>query len=138
MDIIKSNCWIFQYTTRIYKNVLLDFKNNKINVWEVTKHINNIKNGDIAIIYIGGHGAKAIYGLMNIISDVFFDEKKMKYYVRVSTMENWSNIPILYSQAKLLIPEMFLGIMGTNFRSNHNQLSILKNYVLNSSLQKDS
>ena len=47
-----KNYWIFQYTTNIYKNVIEDFKNENIDKWEVTKHKNNIKIGDIAIIYI--------------------------------------------------------------------------------------
>ncbi|WP_291256134.1 EVE domain-containing protein [Fusobacterium sp.] len=123
------NYWIFQYTTNIYKNVIEDFKNETIDKWEVTKHKKNIKIGDKAIIYIGGNKGKIILGVVEVVSNLFFIEEKNRDYVKIKIIENWCNNPISFSIAKKEIPDILIGISGTNFRANEEQYIKLKELV---------
>lgn len=126
------NYWIFQYTTDIYKNVISDFSNEIIDKWEVTKHKKNIKIGDKAIIYIGGNKGKFIIGVVEITSNLFFIEEKQREYVKVKIVENWNKNPISYQIAKKNIPDLLIGISGTNFRANEEQYLNLKKLIKNS------
>lgn len=121
-----KNYWVFQYTTNIYKTVIEDFKNEKIKMWEVTKHKKNIKKGDIAIIYIGGSKAKAVYGIVKLISDIYYIEEKQRNFIDISIVENWSDNPIPFHKIKKLAPDILIGISGTNFKSSEQQLNKLK------------
>lgn len=121
--------WVFQYTTDIYKNVIEDFRNGIIDKWEVTKHKKNIKMGDIAIIYVGGNRGKYILGIAEIISEIFFIEEKERDYVKIKIVENWSDTPIPFSLAKKEIPDILIGISGTNFRASEKQYTKLKELV---------
>jgi len=123
------NYWIFQYTTNIYKNVIQDFKNETIYLWEVTKHKNNIKKGDKAIIYIGGSKAKAIYGLAELTSSIYHLPEKGKDYINIKIIENWSESPIPYKLLKKEMPDLLVGISGTNFRSSKEQYKKLKKFL---------
>jgi hypothetical protein len=127
------NYWIFQYTTTVYKNAVEDFKNNKITQWEVNKHKEKIKKGDIVIIYIGGVGAKAIYGTAKIISDLIWNDSKQKYYVNIEKHEDWSLKPVSRLLAKEEIPDLLIGICGTNFKANEEQYLKLKELLYRSS-----
>ena len=124
-----KNYWIFQYTTDIYKNVIEDFKNEVIDKWEVTKHKKNIKIGDHAIIYIGGNKGKYILGTVEIVSELFFIKEKNRDYIKIKIIENWSNNPIPFSLAKKEIPNLLIGISGTNFKANEEQYLKLKELV---------
>lgn len=124
------NYWIFQYTTTVYKTAVEDFKNNKIIQWEVNTHKSNIKKGDKAIIYIGGQGAMAIYGTADIISDLFWIESKKKYYIDIKKNEDWSDNPIPRIYAKQKIPDLLIGICGTNFKASLEQYNQLKELLL--------
>lgn len=121
--------WVFQYTTDIYKNVIEDFRNGIIDKWEVTKHKKNIKMGDIAIIYVGGNRGKYILGIAEIISEIFFIEEKERDYVKIKIVENWSDTPIPFSLAKKEVPDILIGISGTNFRASEKQYTKLKELV---------
>lgn len=121
-----KNYWIFQYTTNIYKNVVDDFKNEKIKIWEVTKHKKKIKKGDIAIIYIGGEKAKAIYGVVELTSDIYHICQKNRDFIDINILENWSDRPISFHKIKKLAPDIIVGISGTNFKSSEQQLKKLK------------
>ena len=125
-----KNYWIFQYTTNIYKNVIEDFKNENIDKWEVTKHKNNIKIGDIAIIYIGGNKGKYIIGIVEVLSEIFYLKEKDRDYVKIKIIENWSTTPISYTKAKKEIPNILIGISGTNFRATEEQYIKVKELVL--------
>jgi len=120
------NYWIFQYTTTVYKKAVEDFKNNKIKQWEVNKHKDKIKKGDIAIIYIGGTGAMAVYGTVKITSDLFWIDSKQKHYIDIEKIEDWSLNPISRISAKEKIPDLLISICGTNFKSNESQYRKLK------------
>ena len=115
------NYWVFQYTTTVYKTVIEDFKSRKIIQWEVNKHKDKIKIGDLAIIYIGGKNAKAIYGIARITSDLYLIQEKNKHYVKIEIVEDWSDSPISLSTAKKEIPTLKIGICGTNFSSNEDE-----------------
>lgn len=121
--------WVFQYTTDIYKNVIEDFRNGIIDKWEVTKHKKNIKMGDIAIIYVGGNKGKYILGIAEITSEIFFIEEKKRDYVKIKIVENWSYTPIPFSLVKKEIPDILIGISGTNFRANEKQYKKLRELV---------
>lgn len=121
--------WVFQYTTDIYKNVIEDFRNGIIDKWEVTKHKKNIKMGDIAIIYVGGNKGKYILGIAEITSEIFFIEEKKRDYVKIKIVENWSDTPIPFSLVKKEIPDILIGISGTNFRANEKQYKKLRELV---------
>lgn len=121
-----KNYWIFQYTTTIYKNVVDDFKNEKIKMWEVTKHKKKIKKGDIAIIYIGGEKAKAIYGIVELTSDIYHIDEKKRDFININILENWSETPIPFHKIKKLVPDILIGISGTNFKASEQQLKKLK------------
>ncbi|MBM6876365.1 EVE domain-containing protein, partial [Fusobacterium mortiferum] len=118
-----------QYTTDIYKNVIEDFRNGIIDKWEVTKHKKNIKMGDIAIIYVGGNKGKYILGIAEITSEIFFIEEKKRDYVKIKIVENWSDTPIPFSLVKKEIPDILIGISGTNFRANEKQYKKLRELV---------
>lgn len=120
------NYWIFQYTTTVYKTVVEDFKNNKITQWEVNKHKEKIKKGDIAIIYIGGIGAMAIYGTAKITSNLIWIDSKQKHYINIEKHEDWSYRPISRFLAKDKIPDLLISICGTNFKANKEQYFKLK------------
>lgn len=121
--------WVFQYTTDIYKNVIEDFRSGIIDKWEVTKHKKNIKMGDIAIIYVGGNKGKYILGIAEITSEIFFIEEKKRNYVKIKIVENWSDTPISFSLVKKEIPDILIGISGTNFRANEKQYKKLRELV---------
>ena len=121
--------WVFQYTTDIYKNVIEDFRNGIIDKWEVTKHKKNIKMGDIAIIYVGGNKGKYILGIAEITSEIFFIEEKKRDYVKIKIVENWSDTHIPFSLVKKEIPDILIGISGTNFRANEKQYKKLRELV---------
>ena len=121
--------WVFQYTTDIYKNVIEDFRNGIIDKWEVTKHKKNIKMGDIAIIYVGGNKGKYILGIAEITSEIFFIEEKKRDYVKIKIFENRSDTPIPFSLVKKEIPDILIGISGTNFRANEKQYKKLRELV---------
>lgn len=120
------NYWIFQYTTNIYKNVIEDFKNETINMWEVTKHKKKIKKGDRAVIYIGGDKGKAVYGLAELTSEIYHIPEKERDYIDIKIIENWSETPVPYHLAKKEIPDLLIGISGTNFRADEGQYKKLK------------
>ena len=103
-----------------------DFKSRKIIQWEVNKHKDKIKIGDLAIIYIGGKNAKAIYGVAKITSDLYLIQEKNKHYVRIKIVEDWSDSPISLYKAKEMIPNLSIGICGTNFKASEEQYKKLK------------
>ena len=120
------NYWIFQYTTKVYKNAIEDFKNEVIKTWEVNKHKRNIKKGDMAIIYIGGGKGKGVYGVAKLTSEIYYNPEKQKNYIDINIIENWSENPISFYRAKEKIPDLLIGISGTNFRSDNIQYNKLK------------
>ena len=108
------NHWIFQYTDTIYPKIIEDIRGNRIEKWEVRKHIKNIKNSDNIVIYVGG-SVKKICALAKTTSDVYFDESKERFYVNIKIIEILIDCELtLYSIKKDLfgIP---VGISGTNF-----------------------
>ena len=115
------NYWVFQYTTTIYKEVITDFSEEKLEKWQVIKHIKKIKKGDKAIIYIGGKNAKAVYGVVKLESEVYFDENKERHYVDIKIVENWSLNPLKYAFLRRNIPSLSIGISGTNFKANETE-----------------
>jgi len=124
------NYWIFQYTTNIYKDVIKDFKNETINMWEVTKHKKKIKKGDRAIIYIGGSKGKSVYGLAELTSEIYHIPEKERDYIDIKIIENWSESPVPYHLAKKEIPDLLIGISGTNFKASEEQFYKLKGLLL--------
>lgn len=107
------NYWIFQYTTTIYKDVIKDLDLGKLRRWEVTKHKKNIKIGDRVILYIGGEGAKFIYGTAKISTEIFQIEDG-RYFIGLEEIERLLE-EIGLQRAKKEIPTLKIGISGTNF-----------------------
>ena len=120
------NYWIFQYTTTIYKNVIKDLDSGKLKRWEVTKHRKNIKVGDKVILYIGGEGAKFIYGTAKISSEIFQIEDG-RYFIALEEIERLPEKVSLH-RAKKDIPTLKIGISGTNFSCSEEEYTKIKEY----------
>jgi len=120
------NYWIFQYTTNVYKNVIEDFKNETIKIWEVNKHKAKIKKGDIAVIYAGGDKGKIVCGVAELASEIYHIPEKRKDYIDIKIIEHWVDSNITLHKAKKEIPDLLIGISGTNFRCSEEQYNKLK------------
>ncbi|GEM_PF-466634 len=125
----KINYWVFQANPKMW-NAFDALRDNKVSVWQVNQHKNDIKKGDKAIIYVGDEN-RGIYGTLDIISNVNTYEvpAKEKIYdsptfdstprdrVKVDLINNWVENPILIDEIEKnpKLENLTVGIAGTNF-----------------------
>ncbi|MGL4403478.1 MAG: EVE domain-containing protein [Fusobacteriaceae bacterium] len=123
------NYWIFQYTTNVYKNVIKDLETGKITRWEVTKHRTNIKIRDIILLYIGGAGAKYIYGLAEVASEPDFIEDG-RVFSNIKIFKRFEK-KLGFREIKKEIPKLKIGISGTNFSCSKEEYIKIKTLLEN-------
>lgn len=135
-DVLSRRChvWIFQANPKRFDilNALADDRINE-DVWLVNQHKNEIKKGDIGLIWMSGKEA-GIYAVMDIISDPEFlvdspissqywisdeDKQQRKLRVKISTKLKFPDNPIYKQELKNIPGLSHLSILnffqGTNF-----------------------
>jgi len=149
--VIKSqgnNIWIFQGNPEKFDvvNALSD-QNNPIDSWRVKQHKDEIKKGDIALIWVSGKEA-GIYAIAEVTSDPQFmaipfeSEKywldqdlkeKSKLRANLKILKNLVNNPILKEQLKKIHELTGLSIFrfaqGTAFPVTNSEWEIIKKLI---------
>ena len=143
-----NRCWIFQANPNRYDilNALLDSKLKK-QVWLVNQHKDEIKEGDIALIWMSGREA-GIYAITKIISNPAFikdppeeakywtskeDKEKTRLRVKIKIIKNLVNNPILREEIKSTNGLTNMTILrfsqGTNFPVTDDEWEIIRKKV---------
>jgi len=149
---IKGNnrIWIFQANPNRYDilNALLDPALDKQG-WMVNQHQDEIKQGDIALIWMSGKEA-GVYAICEVISDPSFmidppeeekywtnekDKGQSRLRVKIKIIKNLVNNPLLREELKSIRELSNLSILrfsqGTNFSINRNEWEIIKSKIDN-------
>jgi len=140
--------WIFQANPSRYDilNALSDL-NYLEEVWTINQYKKEIKNGDIALIWISGPDA-GIYAVANIVSNPEYislspeeekywineeDKGKNRLRVRINIVKKLINDPVFRSELKDIKELSNLSILkfsqGTNFPVTDEEWSIIKSKI---------
>lgn len=145
-----NRIWIFQANPNRYDilNALLDPALDKQG-WMVNQHRDEIKQGDIALIWMSGKEA-GIYAMCEVISDPSFmvdppeeekywtnekDKGKSRLRVKIIIIKKLVNNPLLREEIKSAVGLSNLSILrfsqGTNFPVSRNEWEIIKSKIEN-------
>lgn len=143
-----NRVWIFQANPNRYDilNALLDPALDKQG-WMVNQHRDEIKQGDIALIWMSGKEA-GIYAICEVISDPSFmidppeeekywtndkDKEQSRLRVKIRIIKNLVNNPLLRAELKGIRELSNLSILrfsqGTNFPVTQDEWKIIKNKI---------
>lgn len=143
-----NRIWIFQANPNRYDilNALLDPALDKQG-WMVNQHRDEIKQGDIALIWMSGKEA-GIYAMCEVISDPSFmvdppeeekywtnekDKGKSRLRVKITIIKKLVNNPLLREEIKSVVGLNNLSILrfsqGTNFPVSRNEWEIIKSKI---------
>jgi len=146
----ENKVWIFQANPNRYDilNALLDPALDKQG-WMVNQHRDEIKQGDIGLIWMSGKEA-GIYAVCEVISDPSFmvdppeeekywtnenDKGKSKLRVKIKIVNNLVNNPLLREELKSIRELGDLSILrfsqGTNFPVERNEWEVIKSKIEN-------
>lgn len=146
-----NRIWIFQANPNRFDifNALLDPTLN-MQMWTVSQHRNEIKQGDIALIWMSGRKDGGIYAIAEVTSEPHFmlsppegdkywtneeDRGKSRRAVKIRIIKKLVNNPLLREELKSIKELSNLSILkfseGTNFPVSLNEWEIVKSKIGN-------
>lgn len=144
----KQKVWIFQVNPKRY-DIFSQWSNSNYtdDVWQVNQHKDEIKKGDIALIWVSGSHC-GIYAVADIISDPANirdlpeeekywiseeDKGKNRLRVRITIVKNLINNPLFRSELKAIKELNNLSILrfsqATNFPVTHEEWQIIETEI---------
>lgn len=127
------NYWVFQGNPKVY-DFVGTIKNNGIDRWTISAHINRIKTGDKVIVWITGSNA-GCYALAEITKDPYLvdlpEENKSEYKADISITHNLVDQPVTKSDIKLekKLDNLKAGLQGTNFSATEEEYQSLLDII---------